>query len=433
MIVKKYQGQTETEAIKKAQEELGNKAIVLNVKTLKQRGIFKLFKKNLIEITAAVEEEGYQNVESVSNNNQVLNKSFHSTLGTGTSGSSQPITGVRKSSIDLVADDRLSTTVETSAIEEKLDYLHNLLQKQINSGNINNNDNSNKVTDAANNDVRDTSNKVIQERENTNMKFIKLIYGKLIDNEVSEEYADLIMKDIESSLKKESNIDSILAAVYQKIILKLGEPKDIVLGNRPKVVFFIGPTGVGKTTTIAKVASRYIFEMNSKVAFITSDTYRIAAIEQLNTYAGILDSPVSVVYSADELEKCMIEYKDYDLIMVDTAGRSHKCNEQMDDLTVMLDKVKDMKDDFDIQIYLVLSVTTKYKDLVDITQRYKDIEDWAILFTKLDETCSLGNILNIRLLTGAPLSYTTSGQNVPDDIELVDEQALARQLLGGNE
>lgn len=433
MIVKKYQGQTETEAIKKAQEELGNKAIVLNVKTLKQRGIFKLFKKNLIEITAAVEEEGYQNVESVSNNNQALNKSFHSTLGTSTSGSSQPITGVRKGSIDLVADDKLSTTVETSAIEEKLDYLHNLLQKQINSSNINNNDNSNKVTDAANNDVRDTSNRVIQERENTNMKFIKLIYGKLIDNEVSEEYADLIMKDIESSLKKESNIDSILAAVYQKIILKLGEPKDIVLGNRPKVVFFIGPTGVGKTTTIAKVASRYIFEMNSKVAFITSDTYRIAAIEQLNTYAGILDSPVSVVYSADELEKCMIEYKDYDLIMVDTAGRSHKCNEQMDDLTAMLDKVKDMKDDFDIQIYLVLSVTTKYKDLVDITQRYKDIEDWAILFTKLDETCSLGNILNIRLLTGAPLSYTTSGQNVPDDIELVDEQALARQLLGGNE
>ena len=169
------------------------------------------------------------------------------------------------------------------------------------------------------------------------------------------------------------------------------------------------------------------------ISFITSDTYRIAAIEQLNTYAGILDSPVSVVYSADELEKCMIEYKDYDLIMVDTAGRSHKCNEQMDDLTVMLDKVKDMKDNFDIQIYLVLSVTTKYKDLVDITQRYKDIEDWAILFTKLDETCSLGNILNIRLLTGAPLSYTTSGQNVPDDIELVDEQALARQLLGGNE
>ena len=107
MIVKKYQGQTETEAIKKAQEELGNKAIVLNVKTLKQRGIFKLFKKDLIEITAAVEEEGYQNVESVSNNSQALNKSFHSTLGTNTNSSSQPITGARKSSIDLVADDKL--------------------------------------------------------------------------------------------------------------------------------------------------------------------------------------------------------------------------------------------------------------------------------------------------------------------------------------
>ena len=432
MIVKKYQGKTETEAIKKAQQELGNKAIVLNVKTLRQRGIFRLFKKDLIEITAAIEEDEYQSMESGSNNPS-LNKGFHSNTNTNTNSNVtiKPITGVRKGGIDLVADDKLSATVETSAIEEKLDSLHSLLQKQINAGNTNNNT---KINDSDSIDGNyDASNKVIQERENTNMKFIKLIYGKLIDNEVSEEYADLIMKDIENSLKKESNIDSILSAVYQKIILKLGEPRDIVLGNRPKVVFFIGPTGVGKTTTIAKVASRYIFEMNSKVAFITSDTYRIAAIEQLNTYAGILDSPVSVVYSADELEKYMIEYKDYDLIMVDTAGRSHKCNEQMDDLTAMLNRVKDMKDDFDIQIYLVLSVTTKYKDLIDITQRYKDIEDWAILFTKLDETCSLGNILNIRLLTGAPLSYTTSGQNVPDDIELVDEQALARQLLGGNE
>lgn len=432
MIVKKYQGKTETEAIKKAQQELGNKAIVLNVKTLRQRGIFRLFKKDLVEITAAIEEDEYQSMESGSNNPS-LNKGFHSNTNTNTNSNVtiKPITGVRKGGIDLVADDKLSATVETSAIEEKLDSLHSLLQKQINAGNTNNNT---KINDSDSIDGNyDASNKVIQERENTNMKFIKLIYGKLIDNEVSEEYADLIMKDIENSLKKESNIDSILSAVYQKIILKLGEPRDIVLGNRPKVVFFIGPTGVGKTTTIAKVASRYIFEMNSKVAFITSDTYRIAAIEQLNTYAGILDSPVSVVYSADELEKYMIEYKDYDLIMVDTAGRSHKCNEQMDDLTAMLNRVKDMKDDFDIQIYLVLSVTTKYKDLIDITQRYKDIEDWAILFTKLDETCSLGNILNIRLLTGAPLSYTTSGQNVPDDIELVDEQALARQLLGGNE
>ena len=105
----------------------------------------------------------------------------------------------------------------------------------------------------------------------------------------------------------------------------------------------------------------------------------------------------------------------------------------MDELSDMLKKAEKLKDNFDVEIYLVLSITTKYKDLVNIAQRYEDINSWSIIFTKLDETCSLGNILNVRLLTGAQLSYTTYGQNVPNDIELIDEQALARKLLGGSE
>jgi flagellar biosynthesis protein FlhF len=254
----------------------------------------------------------------------------------------------------------------------------------------------------------------------------------MIDNDVDEKYADYLIGEIESALKKESNIDSILAAVYQKIILQLGEPKPLEIGERPKVVFFIGPTGVGKTTTIAKIASKFKLEQHAKVAFITADTYRIAAVEQLNTYASIIDCPVSVVYSADEMDECLEEYKNYDLIMVDTAGRSHKEEEQMLELTELIDKVESGSKLFDYEVYLTLSVTTKYKDLVSITQKYKDSHDWSVIFTKLDETCSLGNILNIRMETGAPLSYTTSGQNVPNDIEVINKQALAKQLMGGN-
>ena len=123
--------------------------------------------------------------------------------------------------------------------------------------------------------------------------------GKMLENDVNEKCADSIIGDIENSLKKESNIDSILAAVYQKVILKLGEPHIITLQeDKPKVAFFIGPTGVGKTTTIAKIASKFKLEEHARVAFITSDTYRIAAVEQLNTYASIISCPVSVVYSA---------------------------------------------------------------------------------------------------------------------------------------
>lgn len=313
-------------------------------------------------------------------------------------------------------------------LEQKLDSLHNLLQSQMAK------EAAKEAEKPASSEVtkENAGQKKVSERENSNMKFIKLIYKKLVDNEVDEKYADQIMSDIEGSLKKESNIDSILAAAYQKIILKLGEADDIEIGDKPKVIFFVGPTGVGKTTTIAKVASRFKLEQQAKVAFITSDTYRIAAVEQLNTYASIIDSPVSVIYSADELEEAVNTYKDYDLIMVDTAGRSHKSEDQMDELGDMLAKTKALKDNFDVKVYLVLSITTKYKDLVNITERYKDIDDWSIIFTKLDETCALGNILNIRMLTGAALSYTTSGQNVPNDIELINEQSLAKQLLGGN-
>ena len=253
----------------------------------------------------------------------------------------------------------------------------------------------------------------------------------MVDNEVDSKYADEIIADIEASLKKESNIDSILSAVYQKIILKLGEPRTISLGDKPKVIFFIGPTGVGKTTTIAKIASHFKLEKYTKVAFITSDTYRIAAVEQLNTYASIIDCPVNVAYSPDEMDECLDEFKTYELILVDTAGRSHKSEEQMEELDKLIETVEQRKDEFDFEIYLTLSVTTKYKDLVNIVDKYKHIKDWAIIFTKLDETCSLGNMLNMKLYTGEPLSYTTSGQNVPNDIEVINEQRLAKLLLGG--
>lgn len=428
MIVKKYQGATEDEAIKKAQEDLGNKAVVLNVKTLQQRGVFRLFKKDVVEITAALEEEEFKN--GINQRKPVMGDDA-SKMVVGTQVTpSRPLNVRSNSKVNLVADEKISVPAESNSavLEQKLDSLHNLLQIQMAK------EAAKEAEKPASSEAtqENAGQKKVSERENSNMKFIKLIYKKLIDNEVDEKYADQIMSDIEGSLKKESNIDSILAAAYQKIILKLGEADDIEIGDKPKVIFFVGPTGVGKTTTIAKVASRFKLEQQAKVAFITSDTYRIAAVEQLNTYASIIDSPVSVIYSADELEEAVNTYKDYDLIMVDTAGRSHKSEDQMDELGDMLANTKALKDNFDVKVYLVLSITTKYKDLVNITERYKDIDDWSIIFTKLDETCALGNILNIRMLTGAALSYTTSGQNVPNDIELINEQSLAKQLLGGN-
>jgi flagellar biosynthesis protein FlhF len=237
------------------------------------------------------------------------------------------------------------------------------------------------------------------------------------------------MEDLEKIARSGTNMDVILSNIYQKMILKFGQPKTIELSiGQPKVVFFIGPTGVGKTTTIAKIASKYKVDMGKKVAFLTADTYRIAAAEQLRTYANILDTPLTIIYSAEEMNAAIQRVSDYDLVLVDTAGFSHKNDAQRADIKQLIESL-DKK--YEKEVYLVISATTKYKDLLEIADIYHEIADYKVVFTKLDETTSYGNILNIKLYSGAELSYTTNGQNVPDDIEVFSTQKIVKQLLGG--
>ena len=411
MIVKKYKADTETAAILAAKEDLGPEAVVLNVKTMKQRGFARFFKHDYVEITAALEEKEFE--QKVSSRRPAVNAAATKEI--------KPAAD-KMSGIDYRVDDSRYTETGKNTIEEKLDSLHDMLQSHMTGldktpGN------------AGEKDVeqKETSDNTAKP-QNNNFKPLKLIYNKLMENEMDEKYANAIINDINASLKKESNIDSILAAVYQKIILKLGEPDGIETDERKKIIFFIGPTGVGKTTTIAKLASDFKLNKGKSVAMVTADTYRIAAVEQLNTYAGILDVPVNVAYSPSEICGCLNEFSGYDVIFVDTAGRSHKNEEQKEDLRQLLEVVRD----YDQEIYLVVSATTKYRDLVKITQTYSDISSYRLLFTKTDETGALGNILNIRMLTQAPLSYMTFGQNVPDDISETDAQYIAKQLLGGS-
>lgn len=405
MIVKKYTGKDETEAVMKAKDDLGSNAVVLNVRTMKQRGLAKVFKKDFVEITAALEEKDF--AQNVNNNKPTFSRV-----------SSEAIKK-QQSQINLLADDRADTNApkQSEIIEKKLDSLHDMLRNQ--------------MVKEEETDRKDDVKPAVRPENNANFKSLKLIYNKLLENEVSEKYANAIINDIENSMKKESNLDSILASVYQKIILKFGEPEAIEDDDRRKIVFFIGPTGVGKTTTIAKLASDFKLARSKNVAMITADTYRIAAVEQLNTYASILDVPVNVIYSPSEIVESIEELSDYQMIFVDTAGRSHKNTEQRDEIIEMISNVRNSDIDADIIIFLVMSVTTKYRDMVNICDAYKSLNSYRLLFTKLDETDSVGNILNIKLYTGAPISYTTCGQNVPDDIESVDVQKLAKSLLGG--
>ena len=404
MIVKKYTAATETDAVLKAREELGSGAVVLNVKTVKQRGIARLFKKDFVEITAALDEKESQ-----------------------TAAPQAPVQEAR--SFIMGTNERRDYSVSgpftEASIEKKLDTLQNLLADQIKK-----NEDDRLRAEKTAEDTKE-SGTAAENKENGNIKYLRMIYNKLIESEVDEKVANMIIEDIDTSLKKESNIDNIISAIYQKIILKLGEPEAVNTDNGRTAVFFLGPTGVGKTTTIAKLASEFKLNKGLKVALITADTYRIAAVEQLNTYAGILDIPVSVIFTPEELVEALNKYSDYDLILIDTAGRSHRNTEQVGELEQLLEVTEKAELDINIEKYLVMSATTKYRDLLNITDAYKDIKDFRLLFTKLDETNAYGNILNIRIHTGEPLSYITSGQAVPEDISVVDVQDLAKRLIIG--
>lgn len=406
MIIKKFQAETEKEAILMAKEELGKDAIVTNIKTIKPKGIYKFFRPSQVEITAAVDD-------TVNFEEDSLLSSFQKLI---TENSNKQIESQKSRVIDKQTDKDENVFVDvkstySSEIEKRLDNLQNLIEKQIKP-------------------TREKSTQSLEEEKANENEYIKLIYKQMLINEVDEKFANQIINEIEGTIQKGASVDNVLTSIYQKIVLKLGQPETIELGEKnTKFVFFIGPTGVGKTTTIAKIASGFKMNKNTKMALVTSDTYRIAAVEQLRIYANILGVPLKVIYSAEEMSQSKEEFEDYDIVLIDTAGRSHKNTEQKDDLEALLSTIDDsMK-----EIYLVLSATTKYKDLVRITETYSTIANYRIIFTKLDETICMGNILNVKMMTGAPLSYAAWGQNVPNDIGRLDAQFVAKKLLGGSD
>ncbi len=425
MIIKKYIGKTEEEAIALAKAELGDNVTIMNTKEVVPRGLYKFFRKPSVEVTAAVDEnikessaepvkeEKKEDIPDFSKLQQVLNeKQFSPAPDSKTAQKEAERERMLKNSqiIEEELTEQQNGKDSGNDIEQKLNTLQDLLEKQMTMG-------------------REEEKEEKERAVDKNQAYLDLIRKQLIDNEVEESYVEQILEEIEGTLKNNSTLDNILASVYQKIVLKIGSPHLIDLKTkRTRYIFFIGPTGVGKTTTIAKIASVMKLAKKSKVALITSDTYRIAAVEQLKIYSNILGIPLKVVYAAEEMEKVREELRGVDLVLVDTAGRSHNNQGQKEDLNNILKTVPDS----DKEIFLVLSATTKYKDLVKIANTYSEICKYNLIFTKLDETDTIGNIFNMHILTGAPLSYTTCGQNVPNDIGKIDAQKIAKQLLGGN-
>ncbi|HWR40592.1 MAG TPA: flagellar biosynthesis protein FlhF [Patescibacteria group bacterium] len=372
MKVKMFTAPNINEAMAQVKQDLGRDAVILHTRRLKKGGIMGFFAKEVVEVMAALE----------------------------TTPAPLPV--------------KKNAPVPVPSSEEEVA----------------------KVLEAPQDDkkIAAMETEMVQMR-----KMLEQLVGQMPKNEGSQSplVEILVKNDVEASvaagLVKGLPADATMVGgdpeVVKRLLLdRVGQYLQRVEGiSVPavgcKTVALVGPTGVGKTTTIAKLAANFAIKEGIKVAMITADTYRIAAVEQLKIYSDIIGVPIEIVYSADELKSALHRHRDKQLVLIDTAGRSPGNPQQIEELQALLAV------DPTIETHLVLSVTTKYRDALEIVNKFAACSPQKFLFTKIDEAANLGTVLNLLYRFPTALSYVTTGQNVPDDIELVQSEKLATLIL----
>jgi len=242
---------------------------------------------------------------------------------------------------------------------------------------------------------------------------------------ISTELIRTILDTLNTLPVEEENqtIKSRLSETFGRLIKFAGTLK--MRKNSPRIIALVGPTGVGKTTTTAKLAAMYALNRGNKVALITMDIFRVGAVEQLKTYSRIMSIPIEVASTPKELEKAVEKHSDCDLILIDTAGRSHKDKEKLAEMkNYFADKIP-------LEVFLCLSATTKDRELTEILSRFSIFQISKIVFTKIDESESFGNMINLLMKDNLQIAYFTTGQRVPEDIEEATPAKLADMILRG--
>ena len=251
----------------------------------------------------------------------------------------------------------------------------------------------------------------------------KPFYDKMSSMELHSQVIDEIFKNVSKKLNGNNDEKSVYNLIKEELCMYLNKIEPIKI-DKHSVVAFVGPTGVGKTTTIAKLAANFTLYKKKKVAMITADTFRVGAIEQLKLYGELLEIPVVVAYRSEDIKNIMKELADYDILLVDTMGSSPNNKMQIKKMKSIIDNIKPT------ETHLVLSATTKTAELNNILENYKELKYNKILITKLDETRTYGIIPNAVNFSKCCLSYITVGQNVPDDIKIASSENIAELILG---
>lgn len=254
-------------------------------------------------------------------------------------------------------------------------------------------------------------------------------YVQLLSSEVEEQLASDIIKSLHQQIRPEhllqpEFVQERLAEALEKMVPTAG-PIVKTKTHGPHIVALIGPTGVGKTTTLAKLAANLKLKEKHRVGLITLDTYRIAAVDQLKRYADIIGSPLRVVNGVDDLREAMKAFADCDFLLIDTAGRSPNDTLKLNELKSLLDAAAPE------EVHLVLSATSSSECLQLAISRFSEVRVDKVIFTKIDEAAHVGGVLNVLRKVNKSLSYITTGQDVPDDIEIGKGRRLAQLILGG--
>ncbi len=235
-------------------------------------------------------------------------------------------------------------------------------------------------------------------------------YSYMVESGLDKKLASKILqKALEQNKAVDSSKESVMS-LMKKVLPCKGEIN--LSGYGPKVVAFVGPTGVGKTTTVAKIAAEYALRRGKKVAMISLDTYRLGGIDQLRIYGEIMEVPVEVAGGKEELRRRVSDHSDKDLILIDTTGRSHQDKDYSRQLKEVFDAVGG------VETHLVLSVTAQENLFTATYRQFSSMGLDRVLFTKLDEGLSFGSLFNFTVRNRLPISYFTSGQRVPEDLEV---------------
>ncbi len=368
MKVKKFKGATMPEVMQVVRKELGPDAVILNSKVIHEGGFLGLFKKRKMEVLAAIDQTKLPKKKHVT----------HKKVA-------EPKTDSKSNVVSSNQDNVL----------QELREMKQWMQK---------------------NATKDSSFQMPYQ----------LAYDHLIKQEVDQEIAydltDSIQARFNNDEIEESKVWDQLSFEVKHRIANKGTFGGEIFDKQ--FIHLVGPTGVGKTTTIAKLAAHCVLNRQKKVAFITTDTYRIAAIEQLKTYSKILDVPIEIAYNLDDYQKAKEKFKDYDYVFVDTAGRNFRDEKYIKELGKIVDL------NYEVNTYLVLSLTTRAKDLEEIYQQFDNIPIKQLILTKKDETTTYGPILNLCLKYKMGIAYITNGQDVPDDIEETSIEQIGKLIVG---